>query len=93
MTEAGVLNQSTPFQAYIEGAEPSCFNTPSGSGQTVTVTAQPAPSTTFSYPSTCTGTGQSFTAMLFIQDPAMGDNVSQVVSIIPATIFVASPGG
>jgi hypothetical protein len=86
VAEPGVLNQSMPFQAYVESVDPVCFNTPSGNGATVTVTPTlPLPSTTFTYASSCIGVGQMSTGLLFVQDPGMGDNVSQVISIAPET--------
>jgi hypothetical protein len=80
-----LLNQymQPSFMATISsvtgGSPTGCFN------GTFTVTpTPPAPSTTFTYPDAgCSGTGEASAATIAIQDPGTGDNVAQIVSIIP----------
>jgi hypothetical protein len=78
-----LLNQSThTFQANITsvtgGSPPDCFNVTS-------VTVTPTLPATFTYSSACSGTGDASSATLAILDPSFGDNVAQVVSILPNT--------
>jgi hypothetical protein len=73
------------LNAYISGntggTPPGGFNTTPGGGNVVNITSDG--NQDFSYANTTTGSGSG--GSIFLQDPAVGNNVSQVVSIISET--------